>query len=411
VSNVFKNPTWITNESLRLLKNNLQFVKNCSSENLSAFSETPKKGETINVRKPSRFSGRTGETYSAEDYNERVFPVTVQATEGVDLNFSNRELMFNQERFSERVLAPAMQTLANKIDRNCINLAVTAVANAVGTPGTIPTALKTYAQARAKMSWEGAPQDEQNALLVTPDMQVEITDAIKGLFHSSTQVEQAYAKGMMGVHAGAKWYECQNLYTHTVGALGGTPLTNGAGTDAASNPSATTSNVVTDGWTAAAATRLKKNDVITFAGCYAVNPWTRQSTGALRQFVVQADAASDASGNLTVTVSPAIFASGPFQNVTNVPADNSAITVLGAANTVSPVGLRFHRDAFLFTSFDQPTPTGAVEIAKMASDPSTGVKIRLIKDWDTKGNASITRLDVVYAFGTAYGELACRVQS
>jgi hypothetical protein len=302
-----------------------------------------------------------------------------------------------------------MMTLANKIDRNCINFAITGVANTVGTPGSIPNALLTYNQARAKMSWEGAPQDEENALLVTPDMQVQIVDTLKGLFHKSDQVEQAFARGILGIHAGATWYECQNLYTHTVGPLGGTPASTGTITDGAGTPSATTIAVTTNGWTASAATRLKKNDVITFAGVYAVNPWTRQSTGALRQFVVQSDTSSDGSGNATVTVSPNMIASGPYQNVTAMPS-SAAITVLGSANTVSPQGIRFHRDAFLFGSFDQPTP-GGVEIARMASDPSTGIKIRFIRDWDTKNNVEINRFDCVYAFGVAFGELACRVAS
>lgn len=401
-TNVFENPSFITNEGMRLLKNNLQFVRNLDTDFGHYFTETPKKGESISVRKQTRFVGRDGETFSAEGYTEKVCSMTVQETAGVDLQFSNRELMFNFERFSERVIAPAMQTLANKIESAALNLAITGTANTVGTPGTIPNTLKTYNQARAKMSWEGAPP-EGHTLLINPDMQVEAVDAGRSLFNPSMVISKAFETGQLGSHYNAKVYECQNLYTHVVGAQGGTPLVNGTIADGATS-------VMIDGWTAAAATRLKKNDVITFTGVYAVNPWTRQTTNALRQFVVQADAASDGTGAMTVQILPAIVASGAFQNVTNVPADNTPVTVLGAANTVSPNGIRFHREAFLFASFNQILP-GGVEIAKMATDPSTGLKLRFIRDWDTKNNVQINRYDLVWAFGTAFGELACRVAS
>lgn len=409
MANVFQNITWITNESLRLLKNNLQFVRNINTDFESRFTETPRKGETIKVRKPSRYVGRSGETYTAEDHIEQTVDFTVQTTEGVDLDVANRELMFNLERFSERVLAPAMMTLANKIDRNCLALAYAATHNYVGAPGTVPASLKTYNQARALMSLEGAPQ-EGHTLLITPDMQVEAVDAGKSFFNPVAEIERQYETGLLGRHAGAKVYECQNLITHKVGPLGGTPLVNGAGQ--------TGSNLVTDGWTASAALRLRKGDVIQIAGVYAVNPWTRQSTGKLRNFVVTADVSSDASGNATIPLSPAIVTSGPYQNVTAAPADNAAITVFGVAaaqqstiaNVDTPQGLRFHRDAFLFGSFEQPTPEGTMQ-ARTVRDPDTGIVIRFIRDWDTKNNKQINRFDVVYAFGVAYPEFACRILS
>lgn len=408
VPNVFQNISFITNESMRLLKNNLQFTKNCNTDFESRFTETPKKGETIKVRKPALYVGRSGETYQAEGHTDRTVDMTVQETKGLDLDFTNRELMFNLERFSERVLAPAMQRLANTIDRAALELAIPAVANFVGVPGTTPTALKTFNQARALMSWEGAPQDNQHSLLVTPDMQVEIVDAGKSLFQSSTQIEQQYEKGIMGIHAGAKWYECQNLITHTTGPYGGTPAMDGA------NQSGST--IATKGWTSAAAARLSAGDVIEIAGLYACNPYTKQSTGALRHFVVTAAFESEADGTGDISISPAIVRTGALQNVVGTQADGALISIFSKAqanqaaiaNAASPQGLRFHRDAFLFGSFDQPIP-GGVEQARQVRDPQTGITLRFIRDWDTSANKQMNRFDVVWAFGVAYQELACRI--
>ncbi|MGH9667090.1 MAG: P22 phage major capsid protein family protein [Bryobacteraceae bacterium] len=403
MSNDIKVLSFVANEMLMQVKNNLQFVKNVSGEEFAGrFTESPKKGETIKIRKPTRYVGRDGETFSAEDYLERTVDMVVQTTAGVDILLTNRELMFDLDNISERVVKPAAETLANKIDRAALAIATAAVYNTVGTPGTVPTALKTYNQARAKMSWEGCPPGQQS-LLVTPDMQVEAVDAGKTLFNPDGEIGSQYELGIVGRHAGAKVYECQNLVINTVGPLGGTPLVNGA--------TQTGASLVTDGWTAAAASRLKKGNIFTIDGVYAVNPWTRETIGALRQFTVTADASSDGSGNATLAISPAIITSGPFQNVTASAADNAAITVLGTASTASPQGLRFHRDAFLFGSFDQPSPGSAVTFSKQVSDKQTGIKIRYIRDWDTTNNKQIDRFDCVWAFGVAYPEFAARIAS
>ena len=75
---------------------------------------------------------------------------------------------------------------------------------------------------------------------------------------------------------------------HTTGTYAGTPLTNGAnqGSTGADNAYATTSSLITDGWTS---TSLKAGDIITIADVYEVHPETKQSTGKLKKFTVTAD--------------------------------------------------------------------------------------------------------------------------
>lgn len=388
---------------LRQVKNNLQFLKNIDGEDFtSRFTEMPKAGETFTVRKQARYSGRTGETYTAEDYLERTIPVSVQQTDGVDLTLTNRELMFSLDKIKERVIMPAATTLANILDRKALQIATQATFAAVGTPGTIPNTVKTYNQARAKISWQGAPSDGQT-LLITPDMQVEGVDANKAIFNPAEAIGSQYERGLIqGLHYGAKVYEIQNAYTHTVGPLGGVPLVNGAAQSGA--------NLVTDAWTAAAASRLKKGDIFTIANVFAVNPFTRLSTGSLAQFVVTADVASDAAGNATIPISPAIVTTGPYQNVSAGPADNAALTILGAASTVSPQGLRFHKESFIFGMCKQPEP-GGVEFVKSLTDEQTGISLRFIRDWDTVNNKQLNRVDAVWAFGVAFPEWASRIAS
>jgi hypothetical protein len=395
--------TFVATEMLRQVKNNLQFVKNLDGEDLtSRFTQMPKVGESFTIRKPARYVGRTGETYTPEDYIERTIPIAVQTTDGVDITLSNRELMFSLDQLKERVVNPAAVTLANIIDGKALQMASQATYNAVGTPATVPAALKTYNQARAKISYAAAPNDN-HTLLITPDMHVEAVDAGKSFFNPTAALSNQYERGLIqGSHYGAKVYEIQDYYTHTVGPLGGAPAVSGGGQTGAS--------LLTSGWTAAAAARLKKGDIFTIANVYAVNPLTRKSTGALAQFTVTADFSSAADGTGTVSISPAIVVTGPYQNVNAGPAGGALITVLGAANAVSPVGLRFQKESFIFGMCKQPEP-GGVEFVKSLVDEQTGISLRFIRDWDTTNNKQLNRIDAVWAFGVAFPEWSCRIHS
>lgn len=391
----------ITREALRILENNLTFAKGVNREYDDAFGiKGAKIGDTLNIRKPARYVGRSGTTLSIEDQTETSVPLVLDTQFGVDVQFTSKDLALSLDDFSQRVLKPAVATIANKMDRDGMAL-YKDVYNAVGTPGTTPSALLTYLQAGAKMDFEAAPRDGMRALAIDPLAQATIVDSLKGLFQSSEKIKDQYEEGTMGLSGGFKWSMDQNVNSHTVGPLGGTPLVNGASQSGAS--------LITDGWTAAAASRLKKGDVFTIANVFAVNPQSRASTGQLRQFVVTADVSSDGSGNVTIAISPSISASGQFQTVDSLPADNAALTVLGAANTVSPANLAYHRDAFCMGTADLPLP-GGVDMAARVSDKQLGASIRMVRAYDINNDRFPCRLDVLYGWKSIYPELACRIQ-
>lgn len=403
MSNVILTSSKITNESLMVLENNLTFAKGVTRNYDDQFGiDGAKIGDTLNIRKPARYLGRTGTAMAIEDHTETSVPLVLNTQFGVDVSFSSKDLTLSIDEFSDRVTKPAMATIANKVDADGLLLAYQSVANAVGTPGTVPTALKTYLQAGAKMDYEACPRDGSRSLVIDPNAQVEIVDALKGLFQSSSEIKSQYEEGNMGLAGGFKWSMDQNIYTHTVGPLGGTPLVNGV-------PATGATSIVTDGWTAAAAPRLKKGDIFTIANVYAVNPQSRQSVGQLRQFVVTADVSSDVAGNATVGISPAIVSTGAFQNVNALPADNAAITVLGAANAISPAHLAYHKDAFVLGSADLFLPKG-VDMASRASSKKVGLSIRMIRQYTISSDLIPCRFDVLYGYKAVYPELACRIQ-
>lgn len=390
----------ITKESLRVLENNLAFAKGVNRDYDDQFAIGGAKiGDTMNIRKPARYVGRTGTALAVEDTTETSVPLQLSTQYGVDINFTSKELTLSIDEFSNRIIKPAMATVANKLDADGLAL-YKSVYNAVGTPGTTPTALKTYLQAGAKMDYEATPRDGNRSLVIEPTAQVEIVDSLKSLFQSGDQIMKQYEQGNMGQAAGFKWSMDQNVAVHQVGPLGGTPAVNGAGQ--------TGSSLVTNGWTAAAALRLKAGDTFTIAGVFAVNPQSRASTGQLRQFVVTADVSSDASGNATIPISPAIVTSGAFQTVTASPGAGALITVLGAANTLTPVNLAYHKNAFVLGCADLLLPKG-VDMAARVSDKQLGLSARMVRAYDINNDKFPCRFDILYGWKAVYPELACRI--
>jgi hypothetical protein len=392
----------ITMEALRVLKNNLTFTRRVNRQYDSKFGVAGAKiGTVLNVRKPPRYLGRTGQALSLEDAVETSVPVTLDTQAGVDLAFTSEDLALSIDQFSDRFVKPAIASIANRVDADGLSL-FDQIYQSVGTPGTVPNTLLTYLSAGVALDDSATPMDGQRSIVISPLMQATIVNALTGLFHQGSEIARQYTKGTMGNAAGFEWFMDQNIATHTVGPLGGTPLVDGADQTGAS--------LVTDGWTAAAALRLNRGDNFTIAGVNSVNPQSRQDTGTLQRFVVTADSDSTAGGAVTIPIDPPITPSGAFQTVSASPADDAALTIIGAANTVTRQGLAFHQDAFTLCVADLPIPDG-IDMGARASDDDLGLSIRLIRDYDINLDRWPCRLDLLFGWAVLRPELAARIHS
>lgn len=390
----------ITRESLRILVNNLTFSKGVNRQYDDQFAvKGAKIGSTLNIRKPARYVGRSGPTLSVESQTETYVPLTLSTQRGVDVQFTSADLLLSMDDFSERYLKPAMANVANHIDADGLALSAQ-VYNSVGLPGTTPSALSTYLAANALLANNACPQDDMRSAIINPAAQAAIVNTLTTVFNPVKVISEQYEEGKMGRAIGLKWSMDQNVIPHVSGAFTGTPLVRGA------NQSG--SSLITDGWGASISNLLAAGDIFTIDGVYAVNPQSRASTGALQQFVVLSQASSDGSGISTLSISPAIVASGQFQNVTNVPADDASITMLGTASQSSVLNLVHHRDAFVLASADLELPRG-VDMAARVSDPESGLSVRMVRAYDVVNDLFVTRLDVLYGWAIVYPQLACRV--
>jgi hypothetical protein len=408
--NTLITPSMIAKEALMQLENNLVFANRVHREYVKEFSGG--QGSTVAIRRPVKFQTTNGATASLQDVEEKSTNITVDQRKHVAWEFSTQDLTLSIEEYSERYIKPAAITLAQTVDRSIATL-YRSVWNAVGNVATQPPSTFADIARAAQRLDEMAVEMSDRTMAVNPAAAYAIAGNQTTLNGVGDVRKTAYERANVGMIANFDMYQSQNIVTHTVGPLGGTPLVNG-GSQAVTYANAVGSNwsqsLITDGWTASAAARLNAGDVFTIAGVFAVNPvpgeGAKQALPYLQQFTVLANASSDAGGNANLTISPPIIASGPFQTVSAAPADNAAITVLGSANTAYPQNMGFHKNAFALVTVPLDMPDG---VAFKARESNNGLSMRVVKDYDFTNDTDRIRLDILYGVKAIYPDLACRV--
>ena len=404
MANVLLTDQLIAKEALMIVENNLTVTKRINRRYESKFAQEGKKiGDTLSIRYPVRVQGRQGEEMNEEDIEEQSVDLVIDQLEGQDLSFSNVDLTLKVEDFRRRYLDTSCAFIANRIDR-FFTTRYLDVPNFQGTPGTVPTSTQTYLNAGVTLSDYGVPPGDRY-LVISPQMQATIINALQGLFQAAGSIAEQYRTGQMGYALGFDWAYNQNIRSHTVGALGGVPVVNGA--------SQSGSTLVTDGWTASTGA-VEQGDIIDAAGAEGVNPMSKDATGNRRQYTVTADATANGSGQMTISISPSIVLSGAYQNVSAAPTNDGAIRIFGHASTYASTatrqGLAFHKEWFTAAFVDLELPKG-MEMSARAKSNQLGIAIRIVKGYDIRKNKHLCRLDVLFGGKQMYGDFACRVAS
>lgn len=408
MSNSLLTDSIIVKESLMELKNQLAFTKSVNRQYDDRYAVSGAKiGDTINIRKPSRYAVTDGPTLNIQDSKDESIPLVLDQHKHVGMAFSNKDLTLSVDNFKERYIKPAVTALANSVDFTGYQKMYQKVYSSVGVPSAtaLPSTLKGFTQAKAKIASLGGQIDNLTAV-VDPMVEASMVEGLKGLFQSSEQIKQQYEKGVMGIAAGSKFKMSQNVTKHTAGAVAGTPAVK---TTIVANGAAA---IAVDGITGTISGCYKLGDIIQIGGVYAVNPQTKQSTGELAQFVVTADTDATSNEIASLPLSPAMYASGAYQNVTALPVDGGLITLFGHASSyasiVAPQNMVFHPDAFALGCADFELPKG-MDMAARASDPESGLSISFVRGFDITNHRMISRLDILFGWQCLYPEFACRV--
>lgn len=402
-------PTLIAKEALMQLENNLTMGNLVHREYKSEFNGG--QGSSVQIRKPVLFSATSGATRSNQDVTESYTAITVDQRYHVSWKFATQDLTLSVEEYSKRYITPAAIALAQQVETSLTGL-YSSVWHYVGTPGTTPSTFLEMGAARQRLVEAAAPMNDDICAVLDPAAALKVANDLKAVTVNNGKVLTALEKVRIGKYAGMDTYENQSLRVHTVGALGGTPLVNGGSQfllSAAVTTALLSANAQTlaiDGASNSITGWAKAGDIFTIANVYAVNPKTKQSTGRLQEFVVTADANSNGSGQVSLTISPQMITTGPYQNVNAGPADNAAITWKGTAATGYVQNLCFQKNAFALVTVPLEMPDGA---AFKARESHKGLSMRVVKDYDIDADEDIIRLDILYGVKAIYPELAVRL--
>jgi hypothetical protein len=402
-------PSVVAKEALRQLENNLVMGRLVHRAYEGEYQKSPngwKQGATITIKAPVYFRPQSGATINVVDLREEDITIVVDQRYHVAWPVTSQEMTLDIDKFSQRFITPAMQSLSNYIDKSLLQC-YRDIPNQVGTPGSTPQSFLTYALAAACLDDHAVPTDGRNCV-INPTAQAYTADHLKGLL-SEKIVNQAITKGTFGSLAGMAMHMSQNVNTHTCGTQ--------AGVAGCTVNETTTLGDTALTFTVGSGLSFTRGDIFTIAAVNGVNPITGISTGKLRQFVCNTTKAgtSTALADLAMTPGTAPYqfydatatkATLPYQNMDLLPVSAAAVTIAGSASLVHPVNLAFHQDAIALCMVPLEMPASVSWGSRMSYK---GYQIRVVRDYDVINDLEYIRFDVLYGIKTLNPFLACRI--
>lgn len=402
MSNVLATSSIVSKMALPILKNMLAFSRNVNRDWEDEFTGNMERGyapgQTIQIKKPPRYTYRAGRIAQPQATVETTIPLTLQQG-GCDLQFTSAERTLSLTRLEDKVAA-ALAPVANEIDRQGLQLAHYATFNTMNPTGVAPNsqalAIQAMTDMNARMDEMGAPRTRGDRTFITaPRVNGNMVQGLAGLFNNAGAITQQNSSGVLVPSFGLRVGMDQNVDTHTNGTqnVAGTAV-NGA------NQMGGVVNV------AALTGTITRGTVISLPGVFAVNPQSRQSTGQLAQFVVTADLAA---GSTAIPVSPALATVGNYQNVTGSPTNGQNFLIVGAASTSYQTNVSYHKDAFTLAMVPMWKPaSGAAKVEQVTEE---GFTLKVTEYYDGTNDVSIMRIDALFGWAAPYPELSAKYYS
>ena len=376
--------------ALPILENELGIINQLYRAHESEFDSTVngyKKGDTVRIRRPADFTVRSGAVMSTQDVIEGNTSLVVDQIKGIDFQFSSTEMTLKVEDLAMRVIKPAMSNLANAITLDVLTQMYQGTYNYVGTPGTRVSTFGSFSRAPERLDELSAPSSERGAVMCPNDFWG-MVGSNTALFAPSV-VQSALRTGDLGDLGGMNTWMSQVVPGFLTGTrVGGT--IGGAAQNVLYDTVKLTWSQTLNLTAASVAGIANAGDVFTIAGVNMVNPKTKADTGILQQFVVLT---TTGAAPASVSISPPIISSGPYQSVTAAPANAAAITWIGTAATTYRQNMAFHKNAMALAFVPMEMPPAAFGASR---ETYKGISVRIIPTYDGVNDISKWRLDVLY---------------
>jgi hypothetical protein len=406
MSNTITTSTIVLNTALRGLLTNCQVVKALNTSYSSKFSsfhgDARKGGATIYVPKPALGTVRTSWNINVADETQLTVPITIDTVRGIDMSITEAERVYTIDEaaeYSRDFVMPKVSQLCATIDAYCASYMKNRIWQVSPTTiGTAPNAITYYTAATRLMKESLVPNDGPLSCIISPRSEQAMVVGLAGQYNPNGNISEMYEKGQMAKAGGMDWYTSQNMPSHTHGTCttGTSPAVSGYGVNTL------TISGVTSGGT------LKAGDSFYLdTTCLSVNYETKGSYAQGQRFVATTDATASGT-NITVTVKPDIYISGPNQTVDSTPVGAAVTFHQTTASQVCQNDFILHKDAFALSFADLYVPKG-MEVAKKMT--KNGVTVRYVKGWDINTSQQISRLDVFFGISDLRPEWAGRVIS
>ena len=378
----------ITREAVRLWKNTNAFLQNIDQQYDDSFAKTGAKiGTALRIRLPNDFTVRHGPAASVQDTAEQSITLVLASQTGVDISFSSADRAMSLDDYAERIIAPAINTVAGDIAYQIMQGSEggvsTLTANLDANGNIISPNASTFLAAGALLDTNSAPFARRK-IVNDPYTEARTVATLTGLLNPVADISRQYSTGQMYQALGFDWLKDQTVIKHTSGTFS-------AGTVSGAGQTGTTLT------TSPITGTLAQGDIVTVAGSNMVNRITKQSTGTPRQFVVTA---AVASGATSIPIYPALIPSSggnqvQFQTVDNSPANGAVISLATPANTTYRKNIAYAPEAVTMATADLEMPGGVHEVAREAYD---GISVRMLTDYIPTTDQYLTRLDVLYGY-------------
>lgn len=387
-----------TADAMEILSNNCVVPAFIGRENEKLFKGAIPIGDSLNMLRPIKTLGGTGQSFEPEGLVRTSVPLQIGFWVKFDYMFNSREeALFMDSDEHENYVKPGIVHMANTIDLLMLQYIAATTPNWVGTPGTPPANGQTYASAQTKLNQLLAPFDER-VVIFNSAFNQPLQNAQSVLFNPSQVIGKEHLTGKVGRAYDFDFMNDEQIPYSTPGTWVTVGTVHGAGQQG--------SSIITNGW-GSGTTSLAGNERFTYAGCYAVNPDSRLQTGSvLAQWQLTAPV-SDTVGALTMQIFPAMVTSGPYQNCSNSPADGAVITMANASGVGFTTAVAMQKGAYTaaFIELEDVSDFGAKCV--VMTDPQTKISIRCIWQWNSSGpyaGNKTFRAECIFGIGSKYSE-------
>ncbi len=405
----------ITREAVMMPKNSNMILRNVDTQYDPEFGKAGGKvGDSLRLRKPLEYIVTDQATFQGQDTNEKSISLVMSKRAVVGISFSSQDKLLSLDDYSDRVLNPAMNSLAGDIAKNIMNVfrtgAPTGVSSSTGGVSNIvyqgssginsggaisPLTKEAILYAEATMSENSCRDNDGKRAVLDPMTNANLVGNLAGLFNSSSRISKQYETGQMKEALGFDMFRDQTVSKHTVGSFTSSNVNGSSqsGSSISVSPITGTLNV---------------GDIITFQGVFNVNPITKDTTGRLKTFVVVLPVSSGAT---SINIYPAIIpptANGDrvqYQNVTSAPINNASVALAVPANSSFRRNIAFVPKAVTMVTGDLPLMEGlGVKGARSVYD---NISLRIMDQYDITTDQQKTRMECLYGALLVYPEWCC----